>query len=166
MKTSRGGAIYVICITVTSCITRSALFWSSVTSRSLRLYQRLVFSPVIYSRRRLCALPRATGLQHRRFRCCYMRIDIRACVRTCVHREISCRVRRRPYVKTRRVYVYAVIDCSPKPTFHGLLFIYGPTRYISNRRPNIRNVGIVRGFIFFAGMHFVIAIDIFCNKCN
>jgi len=43
MKMSRGRAIYVICIAVTSYITCSALFWFSVTSRSIRLYRRLCF---------------------------------------------------------------------------------------------------------------------------
>lgn len=60
----------------------------------------------------------------------------------------------------------AVIDCSPKPSFHELLFIYGPTRYISNRHPNIRNVGIAQDFIFFVGMQVVTTIGSLGDERN
>lgn len=115
MKMSRGSAIYVICITVASYITRSALFWFSVTSRSLRPYSAsCVFSSDLFKAPPLCPSSRNEAAQHRQFRRCYMRACIY--IRT-VHgaiREISCRVRRRPRVKTWREYTCMRLSIAPQ----------------------------------------------------
>jgi len=87
MKMSRGRAIYVICITVTSYITRSALFWSSVTSRSVRSYRRLCFLKwfiqgaafMPFFAQRGCATSLVSLLYTNTY------IDMRTCVRICVH---------------------------------------------------------------------------------
>lgn len=127
-----------------------------------------VFSWMIYSRRRLCrSSSHVTGSANiTGFDDAHVWIGVCTYVCVCAYSHTRVfgkprEVRRREKgtgVKTRREYVPAVIDCSPKPSFHKFLFIYVAQRDVS--RTNMCSAKIVfssaRGWVGCLG----------CNRHN
>jgi len=117
----------VICITVTSYITRFSVL---ALRRDLFACTDLVFSRVIYSRRRLYALRTTSGaVQHRQFRRCYMRIGMRVCAHRAIW-EISRRVRRRPRAKTWRKYTCMRLSIAPQSLLSANAYLFTARRDI------------------------------------